>query len=70
MNERELRAAIARNGLSVPKLAQRIGINKKALYKKMRGETQFKQREISAISSSLNLSAEDMLAIFFAEEVS
>lgn len=70
MNERELRAAIARNGLSAPKLAQKIGINKKTIYKKMRGETQFTQREICAISESLNLSAEEMLAIFFAKEVS
>ena len=65
MNERELRAAIARNGLSAPKLAKRIGINKKTIYKKMRGETQFTQKEISAIAEQLHLTDDDLLAIFF-----
>ena len=67
MNERELRAAIARNGLSAPKLAKRIGINKKTIYKKMRGETQFTQKEISAIAEQLHLTDDDLLAIFFAK---
>lgn len=70
MNEMELRAAIARNGLSAPKLAERIGIGKKAIYQKMRGETQFTQKEISAIAKVLHLSNEDMITIFFGEKVS
>lgn len=70
MNENELKAAIARNGLSIPKLAKEIHIGKKALYQKVKGRSQFTQKEICSISKILHLEEEDVLQIFFAELVS
>lgn len=67
MNANELSAELARNKLSVPKAADAIGIGKKAFYSKMKGETEFKQSEISGLKKLLNLSDERVSAIFFAD---
>lgn len=56
--------------VSVPKLAEKIGISKKTLYSRMRGDTSFTQSEIVKISNVLSLNNEQMLSIFFAHEVS
>jgi DNA-binding XRE family transcriptional regulator len=69
MNVNELKAEIARNGLSIPKLAQIIGIDKKTLYSKMKGLSLFTQREISLISKALCLDNAKIISIFFADEV-
>lgn len=69
MNISELKAVIAKNGMTVPKLAEAIGISKKALYMKMEEETAFTQKEISAIARVLSLSNEDIILIFFTEKV-
>ena len=66
----ELKAAMARKNLSIPKLAAIIGINKKTLYTRFSGTTDFSQSEISAIARVLDLSDSDILDIFFAEKVS
>ncbi|MBE6729677.1 MAG: hypothetical protein E7568_05545 [Ruminococcaceae bacterium] len=70
MNISELMASIARNGLSIPKLAQKIGIDKKTLYSKIKGISSFTQREIVLISKALKLSQEQIMIIFFADDVS
>lgn len=70
MDAKELRGEIAKAGYSIPLLAAEIGIGKKAFYEKMCGKSQFKQREIVAISKVLNLPKEKIYAIFFAGEVS
>ncbi len=70
MNFDDLRAEIARNNLSVPRLAKLINMDKKTLYTRMNGETTFKQEEISAIAEVLHLSSEQILSIFFANVVS
>ena len=70
MNINDLKAEIARNSLTVPKLAEMIGLDKKTLYSRLSGETAFKQPEIAAISQILNLSEESIIRIFFAECVS
>ena len=70
MNSNELKAEIVRNGLTIPKLAKKIGIGKKALYQKLAGKTMFNQKEIVKISKELNLSKETMFFIFFADLVS
>ena len=56
--------------VSVPKLAEKIGISKKTLYSRMRGDTSFTQSEIVKISNVLSLDNEQMLSIFFTEKVS
>ncbi len=69
MNINDLRAEIARNNLSIPKLAKLIDMNKKTLYKRINGEVSFTQKEILAISRVLNLSPDKIMSIFFAEKV-
>lgn len=70
MNELELRAEIVRNGMTIPTLADKIGIGKNALYRKLCGKTAFTQREIANIAVFLNLNTERMVSIFFSEIVS
>ena len=70
MNFNELNAEIARNGLSIPKLASLIGISKKAMYARMRGNVDFSQSEIVKISDVLHLNNDRILSIFFADKVS
>lgn len=70
MNINDLNAEIARCGLTVPKLADRIGMDKKTLYSRMKCETSFKQPEIAKISQILNLSQDKIFSIFFADSVS
>lgn len=67
MNESALRAEIARNHLSIPALANTMGIGKKALYAKMKGESEFKQSEIKKLKSVLSLSDDQIIQIFFAD---
>lgn len=67
MNIDELKAEIARKGLSIPKLAQIIGIDKKTLYSKIKGMSMFTQREILLISKALCLDNNQIICIFFAE---
>lgn len=70
MNINDLNAEIARCGLTIPKLAEIIRMDKKTLYSRMKGETAFKQTEIVSISKALNLSQDKILSIFFADTVS
>lgn len=70
MNIPDLKAEIARCGLTIPKLAEHIGIDKKTLYSRISGDTSFKQEEIVKISQVLNLTEEKIMNIFFADIVS
>lgn len=70
LNILDLKAEIARCDLTIPKLADMIGIDKKTLYSRISGETSFKQTEIVKISQALNLTEEKIMAIFFADVVS
>lgn len=70
MDVNSLNAEIARKGLSIPKLADSIGISKKTLYSRIQGKTLFKQDEIMQISKVLCLNREQIFLIFFADCVS
>ncbi len=70
MDVNELKYEIVRNGLTVPKLAEIINLDKKTMYSRLKGETSFKQWEISSIANALHLNGEKVLHIFFAEFVS
>ena len=70
MNIDDLNAEIARKGLTKPLLAERLGVSKKCLYSRLKGETSFKQEEIQKIASILGLDEEKIMNIFFAELVS
>lgn len=70
MNQLELRAEIARNGLSIPEFAKRVGIKKSTFYGKLNGKREFTQGEINTIIEFLNLTPDRTMAIFFADAVS
>lgn len=70
MNILDLKAEIARCNLTIPKLADLIGMDKKTLYSRISGETSFKQTEIVKISQVLKLDEEKIMHIFFADVVS
>ena len=70
MNIPDLKAEIARCELTLPKLAELIGIDKKTMYSRINGDTSFKQEEIVRISQTLKLSEDKIISIFFADAVS
>ena len=70
MNILDLKAEIARCNLTIPKLAEMIGMDKKTLYSRINGETSFKQTDIVKISHVLKLDEEKIMHIFFADVVS
>lgn len=65
MNNGELRVALVRNKVSNRDLAMMIGLSEQALYNKINGMTEFKNSEIKRIAEVLNLSLQDVNAIFF-----
>lgn len=70
MKSNELKAEIIRNGFSVKKIADAIGVKESTFYRKLRGDTQFKQCEILALKLTLDLSNDDINDIFFTPQVS
>ncbi len=51
-------------------LAERIGMSKSAMHRKVSGITEFRQSELAAIKIVLGLTDRVMARIFFAEKVS
>ena len=69
MNCPELRASIARAGITNRKLAEHLGLSEKAFYNKIQGDTEFKGSEIKGLAKVLNLSMKDVNTIFFDRDV-
>jgi len=67
MNETALKIEMLKHNYTVPSLANKIGIGKKAFYAKMRGDSQFKQVEIKGIKTALSLTDEQTTEIFFTD---
>lgn len=65
MNIQELNAELARQKISIPELAKRMGVSKKLIYSRIKGETSFKHDEICKIIHILSLDENKMLLIFF-----
>ncbi len=65
----ELRAVMARAGVSARGLAAHIGMPETTLSCKMRGESEFKGSEIQAIAKVLALTMEQVNQIFFGGKV-
>lgn len=65
MNAAELRASIARSGITNRKIASELGLSEQALYNKMQGESEFKSSEIKKMANLLSLSMNDVNLIFF-----
>ncbi len=70
MNYSELRAEMVRCGVKVSDMASALGLSRSALYRKMSGNTEFLQSEISAISKLLRLNDSQIISIFFTQKVS
>ena len=70
MNVNKLKGKIVENGLNVSQLAVSIGVDRTTLYRKLTstGET-LTISEAEKIAKVLNLSMEDVNAIFFADFV-
>lgn len=65
MNYPELRASIARNGMTIRSISSEIGITEQALHNKLAGKAEFKNSEIKKIATLLSMSMEDVNNIFF-----
>lgn len=69
MKSNELKAEITRCGLKIGEFADLLNISRSALYRKMKGETEFKLIEIQQAKELLHLSTAQTMAIFFDYEV-
>ena len=68
-NRNELRAAVARKGLTMGELAEKIGIGIASMSNKANGRMDFRASEIERIAEVLNLNYKDIGIIFFAKHV-
>ena len=69
VNVLELKAAMARKEISIPRLGELLGIGKQTIYSRFSGKTQFTLIEIQKIRIILDLSDEELLIIFFNPKV-
>ena len=69
MNCAELRAAIARAGISKREISSQLGVSEQAFYNKLNGRAEFKNSEILKLSEMLALSMSDVNLIFFSNSV-
>ena len=70
VNINKLKGKIVENGLTVAILAEKIGIDRATLYRKLsnNGETML-VKDANAIVAALNLTADEAMAIFFSQLV-
>ena len=70
MNILELKREMARQNISIPQLAEKLGVSKKLIYSRFSGKTPFTQPEICHISKILQLDNNAIMRIFFSPKVS
>lgn len=70
MNARELKAEMVRKEKSVDQLCAALGISRTTWFRKIGGESQFTQSEITDLRRELCLDDRQTMVIFFSEEVS
>ncbi len=68
-NTELLKTRISQSGLKLQHIAEQLGLTRFGLYKKLNGESEFRQSEIAKISELLGLTAENRDALFFDLEV-
>lgn len=69
MNNGLLKEVIRESGVKVSVLADKVGISRQSLSMKLNGERRFDQGEIMALKTSLHLSDEQFMLIFFNDDV-
>lgn len=65
INTNKLKGKIVECGLTIEILAERIGVNKATIYRKLANPENFSIREAGLIAKELNLTADEINAIFF-----
>ena len=69
MNSKELKVQMIRKEKSVDDLCAALGISRSAWFRKIGGESEFTQGEISRLRFELNLDDEQTGIIFFSDDV-
>ncbi|WP_195513884.1 hypothetical protein [Turicibacter sanguinis] len=70
MNSKLLKSQIVLNRHTLVQVASYLEISRSALYRKMSGESDFTRKEVLKLKSLLKLSNDQVMGIFFNEEVS
>ncbi len=70
MNARELKAQMIRKDKTTDQLCAALGISRSAWFRKVGGDSQFTQGEITALRFELELDDHQTALIFFNDEVS
>ena len=65
----KFRGKVVSEGLTIADVAGRLNINPTTLHRKISGESEFTRKEIQQLRAILNMSAEEIDAIFFADEL-
>lgn len=70
VNVNKLKGKIVENGFNIDELADKVGINRSTLYRKIsdNGES-FLIKEADAIAKSLKLTGKEVMEIFFSQFV-
>lgn len=66
MRANELKARMVLAGINAKELCKRIGMNESSWYRKIGGKVEFTQGEIYAIAKALEMTKDDIYAVFFA----
>lgn len=67
MDVKRLKAKIVLAGMNACTVAEMTGMGKSSLYRKLRGETDFKRCEIQQLCALLNITPEEKDEIFFCD---
>ena len=65
----KLKGKIVERNTTQEELANKIGIDKSTFYRKMKQNGNFSIKEVNLIVSSLNLSKDEAMSIFFSDTV-
>ena len=68
MNTRELKAQMILKGKTIDQICAALGISRSAWFRKICGESQFTQGEITALRFELELDDHQTAAIFFSDK--
>lgn len=69
MNELKLKSLRILNGLTQAELAEKIGLSEWAYSRRESGDTPFKDGEIRKLKNALKLNNDEIVEIFFADDV-
>ncbi len=69
VNVNKLKGKIVENGMTIAELAQKLGMDRATLYRKLNNADAFLIKEANAIVDALSLTTDDAIAIFFSPSV-